>query len=272
MLPITLNPNVDMHNTIEFITTLARQTGALLLDFYQTETTQASLKADNSVVTQADLSADQFIAAELLARFPGEPILSEELAPALDQSENQVLWVIDPLDGTTNFSLGLPFWGVSIARLKNGYPELGVLYFPCLDELYTASRGAGANLNSRRLHVQPPDPSQPWSFFSCCSRTFRDYEISIKYKPRILGSAAYSFCCVARGISLISFEATPKLWDFAAAWLVVEEAGGYVATLDGSQPFPPVGVEDHSRVHYPILAAATPELLEKGRKQIRKRA
>jgi myo-inositol-1(or 4)-monophosphatase len=156
--------------------------------------------------------------------------------------------------------------------LKQGFPELGVIYFPCLDELYTASCGTGAYFNGKRLHVQPPNPSQPWSFFSCCSRTFRDYEVSIKYKPRILGSAAYSCCCVARGISLLSFEATPKLWDFAAAWLIVEEAGGFVATLDGSQPFPPEGVKDHSQVNYPILAAATFELLEKGRKHIRKRA
>jgi myo-inositol-1(or 4)-monophosphatase len=260
-----------MENILEFITGVARQTGDLLLNYYQSNNARATLKADKSVVTEADLSADRFIAAQISARFPGEPILSEEIAPTIKHTDKQVLWVVDPLDGTTNFSLGLPFWGVSIARLTDGYPDIGVLYFPCLEELYTATRGAGAYFNGKRLDVKPPDPNQPWSFFSCCSRTFRDYDVSIKYKPRILGSAAYSCCCVARGISLLSFEATPKVWDFAAGWLLVQEAGGVVATLDGSQPFPPASGEDHSRVYYPILAAATPDLLEKARKQIRKR-
>ena len=263
--------NSTMDGTLEFAATLARQTGDLLMDYYGGQKAQASLKADKSVVTEADLAADRFIAAAISERFPGDRILSEELAPALVESENQTLWVVDPLDGTTNFSLGLPFWGVSIARLQGGYPEVGALYFPLLDELYTTQRGAGAFFNNQRLQVRSPDPSQPWSFFSCCSRTFRDYEIGIKYKPRILGSAAYSLCCVARSIALIAFEATPKVWDIAAAWLLVEEAGGAMGTLDGSKPFPPVFTQDHNRMHYPTLAATAPGLLEEARKQIRKR-
>ena len=219
-------------------------------------------KPINRLVTEADLAADRFIAAAISERFPGDRILSEELAPALIESENQTLWVVDPLDGTTNFSLGLPFWGVSIARLQGGYPEVGALYFPRLDELYTTRRGAGAFFNNQRIQVSPPDPNQPWSFFSCCSRTFRDYEIGIKYKPRILGSAAYSLCCVARGIALLAFEATPKVWDIAAAWLLLQEAGGAVATYDDSQPFPLDAAQDYSQMPFPTLAAATPELLE----------
>lgn len=261
--------NSTIEGTLEFAAGLARRTGDLLLDYYGGQKTQATLKTDKSVVTEADLAADRFIAAAISERFPGDRILSEELAPALVESENQTIWVVDPLDGTTNFSLGLPFWGVSIARLQHGYPELGALYFPCLDELYTTRRGAGAFFNGRRLQVQPPDPSRPWSFFSCCSRTFRDYEINIKYKPRILGSAAYSLCCVARGIALIAFEATPKIWDIAAGWLVVEEAGGSLGTLDGSQPFPPVPAQDHSLRHYPTLAAATPERLSWAKAKIK---
>jgi len=261
--------NSPIEGTLEFAAGLARRTGDLLLDYYGGQKTQATLKTDKSLVTEADLAADRFITAAISKRFPGEHILSEELTPSLVESENQALWVVDPLDGTTNFSLGLPFWGVSIARLQGGYPEVGALYFPLLDELYTTRRGAGAFFNNQRLQVRSPDPSQPWSFFSCCSRTFRDYEIGIKYKPRILGSAAYSLCCVARGIALIAFEATPKVWDIAAAWLLLQEAGGTVATYDGSQPFPLDATQDYSQMPFPTLAAATPERLSWARAKIK---
>ena len=106
-------------------------------------------------------------------------------------------------------------------------------YFPLLNELYTAQRGQGAWLNGNPIHTRPPDPDQPYGFFACCSRTHRRYQISIPYKPRILGSAAYSFCMLARGAALIGMEVSPKIWDIAGAWLLVQEAGGCIEPLEG---------------------------------------
>jgi myo-inositol-1(or 4)-monophosphatase len=226
------------------------------------------LKDDRTVVTEADLAADRLISEAIHKDFPGEAVLSEELHPHLENEAEGIVWVVDPLDGTTNFSLGLPFWGVSIARLVGGWPQTGVLFFPLLDELYTVEKRQGARINGEELRLQPVMPDLPATFFSCCSRTFRNYQVDIPYKPRVLGSAAYSFCCVARGIALIAFEASPKIWDIAATWLLVSEAGGTVDTYDESAFFPLTAGEDYGRRSHPALAAATPQLLEKARSKI----
>ena len=106
------------------------------------------------------------------------------------------------------------------------------------------------------------------AFFSCCSRTHRYYDVRVRYKARILGSAAYNLCTVARGVAVMGFEAPPKIWDIAGGWLVVSEAGGVVETLDGSRPFPLSSAEDYSQRKFPTLAAATQRLASLGREQI----
>lgn len=140
--------------------------------------------------------------------------------------------------------------------------------FSLIQELYTAERGQGALFNGDRIHVRLPDSSNPMSFFACCSRTYRQYYVSIQYKARILGSAAYTYCMVARGMAVLGFEATPKIWDIAAVWLLVQEAGGVIGSLDGGSPFPLAAGIDYAQVNYPTLAAATPGLLSMARSQI----
>ena len=202
--------------------------------------------------------------------FPNDGILSEEAGTIYPPNKHAV-WIIDPLDGTTNFSLGLHYWGVSIARLMDGSPDLGVLYFPLLDELFTASKGAGAFLNGSQLIVKPPAPDQPTSFFSCCSRGNRFYNVEIRYKTRILGSAAYGLATVARGSAILAFEVTPKVWDFSASWLITQEAGGIIAPYEGDNPYPLIPGIDYAEKSYPLLTAASFELLAEGRKKITKK-
>jgi myo-inositol-1(or 4)-monophosphatase len=259
-----------MPTPLEFATELALQTGALLKKYYNPAGLQASRKLDNSVVTEADLAADRLISQSIHEQYPQDEIISEESGSSI-KSELSPIWVIDPLDGTTNFSLGLPVWGVSIARLIDGLPQLGVLFFPLINELYIASLGSGATLNHSPIHTREPDPSQPMSFFACCSRSFRNYNISIPYKPRIMGSACYSFCLVARGSALLGFEATPKIWDLAAAWLLVKEAGGTIFAFDGSSPFPVSLNVDYNVTNYPTLAASTSKGFEFGKKNIHRK-
>lgn len=238
------------------------------MNYFNPLGTVSQLKRDRSLVTEADLAADRWIAAAIQERFPGSKILSEELNPVLAEKAPEV-WVVDPLDGTTNFSLGLPIWGVSIALLVDGWPYAAAVHFPVLGETFTAAIEQGVRLNGERISARPGEPGRPDTFFSCCSRTHRRYEVSVRYKTRILGSTSYSVCAVARGMALISFEATPKIWDIAACWLIVREAGGVVETYDNSQPFPLQPGRDYQLTDYPILAAASPELLAYARREIR---
>jgi myo-inositol-1(or 4)-monophosphatase len=257
-------------DTIEFTTKLALETGELLLSYYQNLGIQAQMKSDKTVVTKADLAADQHLRRQISLAYPNDFILSEEANTIYPTNETAV-WIIDPLDGTTNFSLGFHYWGISISRIVNGFPELGVLYFPLLDELYTASKNAGAYLNGKPLKVNTSNPSQPIKFFSCCSRAFRSYDIGIKYKTRILGSAAYGLITVARGSALLAFEVTPKVWDFSASWIITQEAGGLISHLEGESPFPLTPGLDYENKSFPLLTAATSDLLIEGQTNIRKR-
>lgn len=256
-----------MVSSLEFTAQLATDTGKHLLEFFNPNGTSTNLKEDYSVVTEADLSADHLIAQTLQREFPSDSLISEELQPTIGDVDAPI-WVVDPLDGTTNFSLGLPIWGVSIARVVNGWPSIGVVYFPLLEELFTAQQGSGAFLNGEKIHTQPPIPGQTTSFFSCCTRTHQRYDLSIPYKTRILGSACYTLCAVARGMAVVGFEATPKIWDIAAGWLIVTESGGAVETFDRSEPFPLRANYDYRLSSFPILSAANSEIVSKSRKQI----
>ena len=258
-----------MSEDLNFARTLAFEAGKLLLEFFKKPNIETSMKGDNSVVTEADLAADRLISQSIRQRYPDDFILSEELRTDYTHDPFGSVWIVDPLDGTTNFSLGLHYWGVLLCRLADGRPELTVMYFPLLDELYSAYRGQGAFLNEKRIHVRPLDVENPLPFFACCSRTYRRYKVSVPYKVRILGSAAYTFCALARGTAILGFEATPKIWDIAGAWLLVQEAGGVIDTLEGAGPFPLEEGVNYARKSFPTLGASTEELLAKARWQIK---
>jgi myo-inositol-1(or 4)-monophosphatase len=261
-----------MPTSLDFAIQLARRAGKLLAEQYQSAGITTNIKVDRSVVTNADIAADQLIAAAIRESYPDDLLMSEELNPTFpaetEPGPARSAWIVDPLDGTTNFSLGLHIWGTLLAHLKDGQPDTAVMYFPLLDEIYYAQRGEGAYLNGKRIQVHPPDDNHPFTFFACCSRTFRRYQVSVPYKIRILGSTGYSLSTVARGMSILGFEASPKIWDIAAAWLLVKEAGGVIETLDGSQPFPLQPGIDYARRSFPSLAAPTPELAARARQQI----
>lgn len=259
-----------MENPLEFTTRLALATGELLKEYFSPTGVLTEIKSDRSVVTKADLAADEEIRNALKAAFPEDQLLTEESDTVLENAKTHT-WVVDPLDGTTNFSLGLPIWGISIARLKDGYPQLGVLYFPMLNEMYSAERGKGAQLNGVPLKI-PQDPeNKPYTFFTCCSRTYRHYNIGLRYKTRILGAATYDFCAVARGAAIVGFQTILKLWDLASGWLILEEAGGVADILHGPQPFPIQSGVDYSQISYATIMAAKPELLQKARQEIQKK-
>ncbi len=256
-----------MDTPLDFATRLAKETGQFLAGQFKVTGTAGTLKADHSIVTEADLAADRLIAAAIHAGYPGEGLISEEIAPVYAE-EVRATWIVDPLDGTTNFSLGMLYWGVSIGRLIDGQPDTAAVYFPLLDELYTAQKGAGAFFNGQRLQLDEAFTRRTDTFFACCSRTFRRYNVSLPYKARILGSAAYNFCALSRGIAMIAFEARAKVWDIAAVWLIVQEAGGIIESFDGDSPFPLRTGTDYRMRNLPTLGAISEEFAAQGKSGI----
>lgn len=256
-----------MISPIDFAINLSYKVGDLLRGRFNSGVSNYERKPDNSIVTESDLLAEDLIVRSIQSEFPDDNILSEEHNTRYINNSN-VIWVVDPLDGTTNFSLGLGYWGVSIARVEIGQVTCATAYFPILDELYSAELHQGAFLNGKPIKTKGLDPDQPAAFFACCSRTFRYYFVDIPFKTRILGSAVYTMCSVARGSAVLGFEANPKIWDIAASWLIVQEAGGTVETLDGKQIFPLMKGFDYGKEDYPILIASTKDLMIQARRQI----
>ena len=261
----------EMTSRYDFAISLAKEAGQLLVQILNSSNFSTSYKSDRSVVTEADIASDKLILSAIQNRFPKDSILSEELHPtgaSIPNSLDKYLWIIDPLDGTTNFSLRLPHWGVSIACLYNGKPLIGCVYFPMIDELYSAQKGEGAYLNGNLITTNSEFSRQNLSFFSCCSRTHQRFEISVPYKTRIMGSACYTLCSVAKGTAILGFEATPKIWDIAAGWLIIQEAGGLVESLDGRQPFPIANDIDYSKTSFPVIAGKDQMIVSKAHQQI----
>ncbi|BAY12201.1 inositol monophosphatase family protein [Calothrix sp. NIES-2098] len=249
-----------------------------ILDFAQTTTTrvgkqlmqdfgqvQALQKADGSLVTQADKWADQTLRDAIASTFPGYGILSEEADRIFPGTE--WCWVIDPLDGTTNFTRGIPIWSISLGLLYQGTPVFGFVYAPPLNQTFhgfwAGSSGlatpTGAFLNHHPIHTSPDAPSNN-HFFNLCSRSTAAVQPDFPCKIRMLGVASYNFLTVATGATLGGIEATPKVWDLAGAWVIVQAAGGTWLSLK-SEPFPLVAGEDYSDRSFPTLVVSRSELV-----------
>lgn len=259
---------------LSFAIQCAIDAGELLIRLFHNPESAPQIKFDQSVVTQADFASDQLISQAIQRNFPDDLILSEELQPDLnldDQLASRAVWVIDPLDGTTNFSLGIQIWGVLLARMVGGWPEIGVAYFPMLKEIYTAQKGLGAFFNQQPLVIEP-GKHRGFSFFTCCSRTYNNYHVGVPYKARIFGSSAYTFCAVARNTAILGFETTPKIWDLAAPWLIVQEAGGVVESFNHVSPLPLRPGIDYSQQVFPTLIACSTKVLDLARKWIHPKA
>ncbi len=217
------------------------------------------VKRDGTLVTEADLEVDRFIREAVEAAYPEHRLLTEESTQVFLGAP--ATWVVDPLDGTNNFANGLSHWGISLAFLYAGSPLLATLDFPLLGQRFEAVRGQGARLNGEPLRVPPPGVLHGNQFFIGDARGYRNLDVSVLFKARLLGSAAYDLAAVASGAAVAAFETFPKIWDIAGAWLVLEEAGAVIAPLfDGPSVFPLQPQIDYVDRVFPVLAAANPEV------------
>ncbi|HHL40616.1 MAG TPA: inositol monophosphatase [Deltaproteobacteria bacterium] len=221
----------------------ATKAGALLMEGLG-RSHHVEYKGEVDLVTEMDRAAEDLIVEMLRSRFPDHGILTEERAEMPSQSGER--WIVDPLDGTTNYAHGFPVFCVSIAFERNGDVCLGAVYCPTLDELFTAEKGRGALLNGSPIAVSTVDSLERALLatgFPYDLRTSRENNIDhFKHFAmrsqaiRRAGSAALDLCYTACGRFDGFWEFKLHPWDTAAGVLVVREAGGTVTALDGS-PF-----------------------------------
>jgi myo-inositol-1(or 4)-monophosphatase len=259
-----------MSTHLQFASKIARKAGQALAEIFDPNGTRANRKSDKSLVTDADIAADRLITAALQDQYPQDQIISEEKTTQISDATRPT-WVVDPIDGTTNYSLGLNIWGVSIARVENGWPVVGVLYFPLLNQLYQAQLGAGAYLNNQSIQVSHPEKKLLDTFFVSCPHTWQNYNVKIPYKNRVFGCATYEMSLVARGAAIIGFHSRLKIWDVAAAWLLIKEAGGTIKPYSGPAAFPLQASIDYSTTNYPTVMGADYNETQKGLANIRER-
>ena len=258
-----------MHNwqtILPFIQELTKQVGdRLLADFEQARV--AIAKDDGSLVTKSDQWADAYIKSALETEFPEYGVLTEESTHILPDRE--WAWVVDPLDGTTNFARGIPIWGISLGLLHRGTPVFGYVAIPPLRQNiygWSDDQGSAAFLNGNPLHLAETAPDAHALgnyFFSACSRSLEKMGRSkFPFKLRMLGVASYNILTVAIGSTIGAVEATPKIWDIAAVWVILKAIGAVWVPLENSQNIFPLEMgKDYSSRSFPTLVVSHPELL-----------
>ncbi len=238
----------NQHPMLNVAVKAARAAGAIInraaLDV---EAVRVSQKQVNDFVTEVDQASEAAIIQTLLDAYPGHGILAEESGSEHGAKDSEFVWIIDPLDGTTNFIHGFPFYCVSIALAVKGRIEQAVVYDPTRNDLFTATRGRGAYLNDRRIRV-----SRRTRLGECLVSTGFPFRPGDNFKEymammgdvmqrtaglRRPGAAALDLAYVAAGYTDGFFEKGLSPWDAAAGSLLVTEAGGLIGNLSGEADF-----------------------------------
>lgn len=261
-----------MHPMLNIATRAARSAGRILMRYAErTDHIAVTSKNRNDFVSEVDRGAEAAIIQELRSRYPDHAILAEESG---EHKGSDFQWVIDPLDGTTNYLHGFPQFSVSIALKYRTRLEQAVVYDPLREEMFTASRGQGAQLNDRRLRVAGRKSLEgaligtgfPYRDHSHLDTYLGMFKAMIQDTAGIRrpGSAALDFAYVAAGRLDGFWELGLAQWDFAAGALLVSEAGGKVSDLAGGDRFLQTGniVAGNLKVHQAILDRIRPFLSE----------
>lgn len=239
--------------------TTAREAGALLKTHWRSGDAISS-KGYRNIVTAADFAAEALILTRLRAAFPDHAITSEEAGA--DSADAPARWLVDPLDGTTNFAHNNPNFCVSIAAVQGGIPVVGVIYDPLHDFLFTAAHGSGAAFNGEPMRTSkvtaladatfaadwPREPEPRLELWTRAGQLMAEARTL-----RVLGAAALNMAYVAAGWFDLYLARTLAPWDMAAGVLIAQEAGAVASTLDGA----PWTLERPD-----LVLAATPALLE----------
>jgi len=261
-----------VHALLNIAVRAARRAGEVIVrGLTRIEGLEVTSKSHNDFVTEVDRAAEREIIATVRRAYPDHAFLAEESGPS---GSGETVWIIDPLDGTTNFVHGFPVFAVSIACQQRGRLEHAVVYDPMRQELFTASRGAGAHLDNRRIRV-----SRQRSFDRALVATGFPYRANLKYIDAYLGmlktvmegtagirrpgAASLDLAYVAAGRVDAFWEIGLSPWDTAAGTLLIQEAGGRIGTLIGGE-YRQAGnvVAGTPRVYAALLEALEPHVPE----------
>ncbi|MEM8779398.1 MAG: inositol monophosphatase family protein [Cyanobacteria bacterium P01_G01_bin.49] len=223
-------------------------------------------KEDGSLVTQGDRWADLTIREAIAAQFTDHGVLTEETTHIFPDQD--WCWIIDPIDGTTNFTRGVPIWAISLGLLYRGTPVFGFVYLPKLQQSFYGywygdsglTGPTGAYLNGQPIHTSQDQPSKS-HLFNLCARSLKILQKPFPCKIRMIGVASYNLLLVAYGAALGGVEATPKVWDIAAVWVIIQAAGGVLISLK-DEPFFPLRIgHNYGKHSFPCLAVSQAEFV-----------
>ena len=263
---------LNVSPTLNVMISAARKAGrSLIRDFGEVEQLQVSIKGPANFVSIADTKAEDIIFKELSKARPGYGFVMEE-SGVIEGADNSHRWLIDPLDGTTNFLHSNPMFAVSIGLEREGQLVAGVIYNPASDQLFTAEKGKGAFMNDRRLRVAARKTLAdalvttgiPHRGRDGHPRFLKEMEVMMREVAGIrrTGSAALDLAFVAAGRFDAYWERNLKPWDLAAGIVIVREAGGFVSGLDGSDKMLETGdvIASNLNLHkilLPMLSSGT---------------
>ncbi len=234
----------DRNERLNFAVEMARESGELILTYYQKRDLKIEKKRDRSLVTEADKNAELLIRREIEKKFPTDNIIGEEFGEI--QKGGVYTWILDPIDGTQSFTCGVPLFGTLIGCSENSNPVLGVANFPALKEIYYGSTGqgawwmAGADRTPRRARVSEVSELSEALF---CTTYIKGFETSNRARlfeqvhsnfGQYRGwSDCYGYVLVATGRAEMALDALMNIWDCAALAPILWEAGGYFGDFKG---------------------------------------
>lgn len=253
---------------MEFAVQVAREAGSILRQHLGRVSDIAHKSSQLDLVTEVDVLSEQHIKERIAAHYPRHDILAEE--SGYQKAESEYRWLVDPLDGTTNYAHGYPFFAVCLAVEHEGEIILGVVYDPIREELFAAEKDGGATLNGRPIRVSRVSRLVDSLLVTGFPYNVRSDPRSIEYFFRFMnraqairrdGSAALDMCYVACGRFDGFWEMGLNPWDMAAGQLIIEEAGGRVTKFDGRRfnVYEPEVLASNGLIHEEMSAVLTGE-------------
>lgn len=251
------------------VSSLLKKAGeTIIMPAFREHASTRTIKKDGSVVTETDLKCQQFLQDKLLALHPDIAFLGEEMGQE-EQSEclshGGRFWCVDPLDGTSNFTIPLPHFASSLALIEDGRPVFACIHDPLLDETFTATSGGGAFLNGKPIHVSPHSLLASAVGFIDFKRLEQETAAMLATKKlfrsqRNLGTCALEWAWLAAGRAHFIIHGGEKIWDYSAGSLIAEEAGSVVTDFNGIHPFhinqlsSSIIATTHKKIHAQLLA------------------
>ncbi|MCS7231953.1 MAG: inositol monophosphatase family protein [Elusimicrobiota bacterium] len=251
----------------EILIKIIKKASKILEKYFYSLNIEVDFKSKNNPVTQADKESEEIIKEFISKKFPNDKIICEESCPTIKEEidPHTRYWVIDPLDGTVNFTHKLPIFCISIGIIENKEIKEGIVYNPITKDLYYAKKGTGAYKNNKKILVSKIEnlynsllvTGFPYYTYKNPKRVFKLFnKFSTKAQAiRRLGSAALDLCMVAEGIFEGFWEENLKIWDVAAGSLIVKEAGGKITDYYGGDNylFGKTIVASNGKIHNQML-------------------